>query len=165
MPPITALLHTSNDALRLGRALETLLPCAEILIVDHASADTTRRIAREYGARVVAAESQEEVHRYLDLASHDWILCIQPTESINENLQASLFEWSTLPSPRVASNAAGPLAFSLIVREQGGEHWLDIPSPETRLVPRSWLRWHGLLPAHEPSAVALDGRLLRFALP
>jgi len=28
---ITALLHTSNAAPRLGRALETLLPCAEIL--------------------------------------------------------------------------------------------------------------------------------------
>ena len=31
MPPITALLHTKNDSLGLGRALETLLPCSEIL--------------------------------------------------------------------------------------------------------------------------------------
>ena len=38
MPPITALLHTMNDALRLGRTLEMILPCAEILIVDHRSA-------------------------------------------------------------------------------------------------------------------------------
>jgi glycosyltransferase involved in cell wall biosynthesis len=57
MPPITALLHTTNDALRLGRALETLLPCAEIIIVDHHSADATRRIARDYGARIVTADS------------------------------------------------------------------------------------------------------------
>jgi hypothetical protein len=165
MPPITALLHTKNDALRLGRALETLLPCAEILIVDHHSADATRRIARAYGARVVAAESPDKVHRYLDLASHDWILCIEPAESINENLQASLFEWSKLPSHRVASSAAGGPAFSVFVREQTGERWLDLPAPETRLVPRSWPRWHGQLPAPEPSAVSLEGELLRFVLP
>jgi glycosyltransferase involved in cell wall biosynthesis len=165
MPSITALLHTTNDALRLGRALETLLPCAEILIVDHHSSDATRRIARAYGARVVAAENPDKVDRYLDLASHDWILCIEPAESINENLQASLFEWSTLPSHRVASPAAGALAFSVFVREQTGEHWLDFPAPQTRLVPRNWPRWHGRLPAHEPSAVALEGELLRFALP
>ena len=37
MPPFTALLHTHNDALRLGRALETLFAGSEILIVDHHS--------------------------------------------------------------------------------------------------------------------------------
>jgi len=170
MPPITALLHTTNDGLRLGRALETLLPCAEILIVDHHSTDATRRIARAYGALIVAAESQDaeiqdKVHRYLDLASHDWILCMKPAESINENLQASLFEWSALPSRSVTSGAVGGLAFSVFVREQIGEHWVDVPTPETRLVPRRWPRWHGRLPAPEPSAVSLEGQLLRFALP
>jgi glycosyltransferase involved in cell wall biosynthesis len=169
MPPITALLHTTNDALRLGRALETLLPCAEILIVDHHSSDATRRIARAYGARIVAAESQDaeiqdKVHRYLDLASHDWIFCMKPAESINENLQASLFEWSALPSRNATSSAGSGLAFSVFVREQIGEHWVDVPAPETRLVPRGWPRWLGRLPAPEPSTVALEGQLLRFAL-
>ena len=175
MPPFTALLHTQNDALRLGRALEVLLPCSEILIVDHYSTDATRRIARAYGARVIAAESQDaesqdseshdNVHRYLNLASHDWIFCMQPQESINENLQVSLFEWSAQPSHRVASSAAGGLAFSVFVRTQTGEHWLDLPTPEIRLVPRSWPLWYGRLPAPEPSAVALEGELLRFTLP
>src|ERR1700730_10220583 len=92
MPPITALLHTTNDALRLGRSLETLLPCAEIIIVDHHSADATRRIARAYGARIVTADSQAAAHHYLNLASHDWIFCIEPAESITEELQARVFE-------------------------------------------------------------------------
>jgi glycosyltransferase involved in cell wall biosynthesis len=165
MPPITALLHTTNDALRLGRALEMLLPCVEILVVDHHSSDGTRRIARAYGARVVEADSQYPAHRYLDLATHDWIFCIEPAESINENLQASLYEWSALPNHRVSSSAAGGSAFSVLVREQTGERWFKLPAPETRLVPRNWVRWHGHLPAHEPSAVALEGELLRFTLP
>jgi hypothetical protein len=33
MPKITALLHTHNDALRLGRALDSLRPCDEVLVI------------------------------------------------------------------------------------------------------------------------------------
>ena len=165
MPPITALLHTTNDALRLGRALETLLPCAEILIVDHHSADATRRIAREYGARIVMADRPAPADHYLGLASHDWIFCIDPAESITESLQASLFEWSALPSHSLVGSGTGGLAFSVFVREQAGERWLHIPQPQTRLIPRGWAQWPGRLPAHEPSATTLEGALLRFALP
>jgi hypothetical protein len=165
MPPITALLHTTNDALRLGRALETLLPCAEILIVDHHSADATRHIAREYGARIVAADTHAAANHYLDLARYDWILCMEPAESITEGLQASLFEWSALPSHGVVGGAAGAPAFSLFVREQTGESWLQFPAPETRLIPRGWTQWHGRLPAHEPFALVLEGELLRFSSP
>jgi len=165
MPPITALLHTKNDALRLGRALEMLLPCAEILIVDHHSADATRRIAREYGARIVAADGQATANHYLDLAHSDWILCLKPAESITEGLQASLFEWSATPSHSGVGSDARGSAFSVFVREQTGDGWLELPVPETRLVPRSWALWQGRLPASEPSAIALQGELLRFALP
>ena len=161
MPPITALLHTANDALRLGRTLEMILPCSEIVIVDHDSTDATRRVAREYGARIVVADSDETASRYLDLARYDWILCMQPGESITEGLQASLFEWSALSHESVARG----VAFSVFVREQTGEHWLELPASETRLVPRAWTRWHGRLPAQESSAVPLEGELLRFALP
>jgi hypothetical protein len=161
MPPITALLHTSNAALRLGRTLESLLPCAEVLIVDHHSADGTRRVAREYGARIVSAGSQTPSNHYLDLARHDWILCVEPGESVTEALQASLFEWSALPSHGVVES----VAFSVSVREQTGENWRERPAPETRLVPRGWTLWQGRLPAHEPSAIALEGALLRFTMP
>jgi glycosyltransferase involved in cell wall biosynthesis len=161
MPPFTAMLHTSNDALRLGRALEMLLPCSEILVVDHNSADGTRRIAREYGARIVTADSSAS-NRYLALARHDWILCMRPGESITEGLQASLFEWSALPGGEVAADGS---AYSVFVREQAGGHWLEHPAPETRLVPRGWNRWQGRLPAHDPSALSLQGNLLRFTLP
>ncbi len=165
MPPITALLHTKNDALRLGRALEMLLPCTDIVIVDHHSADATLRVARQYGARVVTADAHPSADRYLGLARHDWILCLDPAESISEGLQASLFEWSVLPTKCDTSGAANGSAFSVFVRQQTGEGWLQLPAPETRLIPRGWTRWHGLLPAREPSAVALEGELLRFASP
>lgn len=130
MPPITALLHTMNDGLRLARALEMLLPCAELLIVDHDSGDGTRRIAREYGARMVAADGRVRENHYLDLARHEWIFCMEPRESISESLQASLFEWSTHPSESMSGGA-----FSVFLREQIGESWVRTPRPETRLIP------------------------------
>ncbi len=161
MSPLTALLHTMNDALRLGRTLESLLPCTEILIADHHSTDSTRRVAREYGARIVDADSHAEVNRYLDLARCDWILCLEPGEAITEALQASLFEWSALPDHGVA----GRPAFSVFVREQKGQTWLAFPAPQIRLVPRGWKLWQDRLPAPESSAIALQGELLRFTFP
>jgi glycosyltransferase involved in cell wall biosynthesis len=162
MPSITALLHTSNDGLRLGRALETLLPCAEVLIVDHHSTDDTLRIAREYGAHTCPVESF--LRRYgLELASCDWILCLDPAETLTEGLQATLFEWSVLPAQGVSHEPA----FAVLVRRQTGigEDWLERPAREIRLVPRSWNLWHGPLPANHPDASLLEGEILRFVYP
>jgi cellulose synthase/poly-beta-1,6-N-acetylglucosamine synthase-like glycosyltransferase len=164
MPPITALLHTRNDAMRLGRALEMLLPCSEVLIVDHHSTDATWRIAREYGAHIVTADTPTANH-YLDLAGFDWIFCIETRESITEGLQASLFEWSAQPSPTAVSGVPDGPAFSVFVRKQTREGWLEPPAPETRLIPRNWTLWRGRLPAPQVSSIALDGKLLRFDLP
>jgi hypothetical protein len=161
MPPITALLHATNAALNLGRALETLLPCTEILIVDHVSSGATRRVAREYGARFVRALPSAAAEQYLHHTSHDWILCIDPAESLTEGLQASLFQWTLLP----AASVAGKPSFSLFVREQVSENWRTCPSPETRLVPRNWTQWNDLLPANSPSSIPLEGELLRLAFP
>jgi glycosyltransferase involved in cell wall biosynthesis len=170
MPPITALLHTANDALRLGRALETLLPCSELLIVDHQSTDATLRVARRYGARVVSSytvlsdaalsHASSAAANCLDLARNDWFLCLDPSESITEGLQATLFEWSSLP----AHSVEGTLGFSVQVRKQVAENWCLLPH-ETRLVPRNWNLWNGRLPAHEPSSITLEGELLRLSFP
>ena len=84
MPPITALLHTENDALRLGRCLETLYPCDHILIVDHGSRDGTVHIAREYGARVVVATSGTSPDQYARSVTPGWILSLEPRESLTE---------------------------------------------------------------------------------
>jgi hypothetical protein len=161
MPPFTALLHTANAALTLGRALETLLPCSEILILDHRSTDATVRIARQYGARVVAVDNRVEARVYLEEARHNWIFCLDPSESISEGLQASLFEWKALP----AFDAGGMRSFSVSVREQIAGDWRIQPTAETRLIPRNWNLWSGLLPAYDPLSIALEGELIRLNHP
>jgi len=159
MPPITALLHTENDELRLGRCLETLHPCDEILIVDHRSQDRTVRIAHEYGAIVLRAEPGASPDFYLRRIGSGWLFCLDPRESLTENLAASLFEWKSL-----SSNSAPAFTFSVFLREETAEGWVDLSVPQTRLIPHNWNRWEGRFPANDPSAVALEGELLRFAL-
>jgi len=182
MASITALLHTENDALRLGRALETVYACDDILVVDHGSRDTTVRVAREYGARVVDARPGASPGDYLQFmklefmklatanlrssnlrsANAGWILCLDPHESLTEKLAASLFEWKSESSP---GEALGAPAFSVFLREETAEGWVEVPAAQTRLVPPTWNSWRGTLPMHEPSAIALEGELLRFVFP
>ncbi len=93
MPKITALLHTRNDALRLGRALDSLRPCDEVLIIDDNSDDDTVRVARANGAHIKTSTPGVTHGAYAMDASHDWILCLRPTEALSEELEASLLEW------------------------------------------------------------------------
>jgi glycosyltransferase involved in cell wall biosynthesis len=158
MPAITAVLHTENDALRLGRALETLYPCDEILIVDHGSRDATIQVARHYGARILAATNETDPDKYLRSRS-GWVLYLDPRESLTESLAASLFEWK---SEEVPADGTG---FSVFLREETFEGWVEHPSAQTRLVPATWKHWAGRFPAADSSAVALEGDLLRFAFP
>jgi glycosyltransferase involved in cell wall biosynthesis len=170
MPKIIALLHTENDLLRIGRCLETLYPCDEIVVVDHGSRDGTVQVAYEYAARVIEATSGAGADSYLRAAnlvssadsraeSLAWTLCIDPRESVSESLAASLYEWKT---EAVHVNAT---AFSVFVREETADGWVRNPVAQTRLVPPGWNRWHGWFPVTEPSAFALEGELLRFIFP
>ena len=160
MPPFSALLHTHNDALRLGRALETLLPCAEILIVDNHSNDTTVRLARRYGARVFSSAALSPPTHYLQHAQSDWILHLNPSESLTEGLQASLFEWSAAAASHFSTQA-----FSVNLLQQLGWQWRQLAEPEIRLVHKQWPHWKGLFPAPDGPSTALQGDLLQLAYP
>ncbi len=147
---LTALIHTHNDALRLGRCLETVYPCDEIVIVDHGSTDRTVQVAQEYGARVISAGTAQP-------NAPGWILCLDPHESLTEGLAASLFEWK-LGAPEAE-------AFSMSLREETVQGWVEQSATQPRLVPAGWKHWQGHLPANEAKARVLEGELLRFAFP
>ena len=156
MPTITALLHTHNDALRIGRALEMLFPCDELVVIDHGSDDATSAIAREYGARIVRERSGIS---FAEMIGGEWIFALEPRESITEALAASLFEWKSEPIPDHVR------AYSVYRREETTEGWIANPIAQTRLVRADWNRWRGYFPEPDELAIALEGDLLRFVFP
>lgn len=158
MPPISAILQTHNDGLRLGRALETLHPCSEIVIVDRGSTDGTLGIAREYGARIVSPRrSSAEILRY---AKHDWLLWLLPNEALSEGLEASLYEWHRAATEDLRTISSA----SARVREETEQGWSIAPL-QTRLIPKTWVHWDGMTPAHDSQSSLLQGDLLHFRLP
>ena len=86
-----------------------------------------------------------------------WILCLDPRESLTERLAASLFEWKA-ESLRGQPSAAG--AFSVFLREETAEGWVEVPTAQTRLVPQDWNSWKGRFPANANAALLLKGELL-----
>ncbi len=155
MPKLSAIIHAHNDALRLGRALESLRPFDDVLVIDHGSSDATAPTAREHGARVIRGVS--EAGSCVDRARHDWIFCLLPNETLSEGLEASLFEFRDL-----AEEPSG--SFSVAVREDTGDGWQNRAS-ETRLVHRHRLSWTAPLPPNDSNSILLEGALLRFRQP
>jgi glycosyltransferase involved in cell wall biosynthesis len=153
---ITGLIHTHNDGARLGRTLESLRVCDELLVVDHGSNDDTFRVAQEYGAVLKTVKWGQEDEALRD-AHHDWILSLLPSEALTESLEASLFEWKLVDHP--ASDA-----FCVEVREEHGGEWSPI-GVSTRLLNRKAHRWKGELPPIYHRGTLLDGVLLRFLTP
>jgi glycosyltransferase involved in cell wall biosynthesis len=169
MAKITALVHTHNDAERIGRALESLRACDEMLVVDHASTDGTVKLARDHGAVVKEGVPGVNPGVYAIDAGHDWILCMLPTEAVSEGLEASLFEWKQRReenSDRAEGDkrAAEPCSVAFQVREETGNGWSELGA-HTRLVNRKGINWFGHLPVDDPNAEMLSGHLLRFHKP
>jgi glycosyltransferase involved in cell wall biosynthesis len=158
MPKITALLHTHNDAPRLGRALDSLRPFDEVLVIDDNSEDDTVRIAHENGAHLKSSIPGVTPGAYAVDASNDWIFCILPNEALSEELGASLAEW------KMQEPNQGVSCCKVRVREQNGQGWQEL-EPEVRLVNRSLVNWVGDLPPGQHCDITLSGELLRFHEP
>jgi glycosyltransferase involved in cell wall biosynthesis len=84
--PFTALVSSRNEAQLLGRCLDSIAFCDEIIVIDIESDDDTVIVAEAHGARVVR-------HQYVPIAEaarvtvapqarHDWLLVVDPDEEV-----------------------------------------------------------------------------------
>ena len=159
MPRFTVLIHTrENDATRLGRTLETLRSSDEIIVVDQSPDEETQSVTRTYGARYLRSIPGVQPGAHAVDSRNDWILCIQPSEAIGEELEASLLEFARDKAP---DDVAG---FAVHVREELNGEWREL-APELRLVDRTKINWTDTLPPNVSHADVLRGHLLRFAEP
>lgn len=151
------MIHTRNDAPRLGRLLETLRPCDEVLLIDDTEDGSVEKIAHDYGATVRKSIPGVSPGAYSMDALHEWILCLLPNESLSEGLEASLFSWKEGEPNREDQ-------FAMALREEKEGKWSELPA-EVRLINRNCVNWTSQLPPNLEGAFVLPGPLLRFDHP
>lgn len=90
---ISAVVITRNEAARIGRCLDSVRWCDEIVVVDSGSVDETVKLARDAGARVIHHEWQgygPQKRFAVAQAAHDWVLCIDADEVVTPQLRAAV---------------------------------------------------------------------------
>jgi len=159
---ISALLHAKNDAQRIGRALDSLRPCDEVIVIDHDSEDETAKIARDHGAMVKKAVPGVEDGTYALDAKHDWVLCLLPCEALSEGLEASLLSWKhQFNGDDGSEQPENVSALAFAVRRETEKGW-EGAHAQTRMVDRRVVNWTTALPPETHGAIVLPGDLLHF---
>ncbi|MFT5434442.1 MAG: hypothetical protein ACI9OJ_005155 [Myxococcota bacterium] len=110
MSEITACIIVRDEEDNLPACLAALSPwVAEVCVVDTGSNDRTVEIAEEFGARLVhfqwSGDFSAARNACLDMASHDWVLCV----NADERLQAS--SGPALKRATLDVDAAAPMAW------------------------------------------------------
>lgn len=105
MNRLTATLITRDEEKNLPRALASLTPADEIVVVDSGSRDRTCEIARQHGARVLErawTDFSDQKNFAAAQAAYDWILSLDADEELSPALQAELRRWKEQPPSAVA---------------------------------------------------------------
>ena len=92
-PPISGVVICLNEADRIGRCLESLSFCDEIVVVDSGSSYGTREIARSYTETVIEQPFLGYVKQKgfaLERAKHDWVICLDADEALSPELAANI---------------------------------------------------------------------------
>jgi glycosyltransferase involved in cell wall biosynthesis len=155
MNPISATIVTLNEEKNIGRAIESLRCCDEVVVVDSGSTDRTVAMAEKRGARVIHREWSgyaQQKNFAAAQASHDWIFSIDADEALGEELEAELMALSqrgldadAYSMPRLAQY------LGKWIRHSG---WY--PDRKVRLYDRRRAKWTGEY-VHE--TVRVDGRV------
>jgi glycosyltransferase involved in cell wall biosynthesis len=149
--PISGVIIAYNEERRLRAAILSLAFCDEVLVVDSGSADRTRQIAEEAGARVVVNTPWPgfSVQRNfaLDQARHDWVLALDADERISPALREEIE--TTCTRGFTAAAYRMPRVSFYLGRWVRRTDWY--PDRQTRLFDRRRARWHGTI--HESAKV------------
>jgi glycosyltransferase involved in cell wall biosynthesis len=153
---ISATIVTFNEEKNIGRAIESLLCCDEIIVVDSGSTDRTVSIAQQRGACVTVREwpgYAQQKNFAASLASYDWVFSIDADEALGEELEAEIM--ALKEKPFAADGYSMPRLAQYLGKWIRHSGWY--PDRKIRLYDRRKGRWTGEY-VHE--TVRVDGRVL-----
>jgi glycosyltransferase involved in cell wall biosynthesis len=127
--PVTIILPVHNEEKNIRGCLSTVLFADQILVVDGASTDHTRRIAAEYPITIIdAANDFAEPQRLkaLAFARHPWVFFIDADERVTEALASSIAD-------AVAHNSKSAAAYRVCRRNLYRNRPLHVNNPDWQL--------------------------------
>jgi glycosyltransferase involved in cell wall biosynthesis len=164
--PISGVVICLNEADRIGRCLESLSFCDEIVVVDSGSLDGTREIARKYTETVIEQPFLgyvEQKNFALEHAKNDWVICLDADEALSPELAANIRGALARDDGNIAGYSLDRVTHYLGVWHDRGEWY---PDWQLRFFRRSRGRFAGLDPHDrvelEGPVARLPGRLLHW---
>ena len=93
-PMISAVVLAHNSGDTIGKTLQSLEWCDEVIVVDDDSTDNTREIARTHKARVVKRKLEDDFaaqrNSGLSMAKGDWVLFVDSDEVVTPELAGEI---------------------------------------------------------------------------
>ena len=151
---ISATIITFNEAGNIRAACESVAWADEIVVVDSESADKTREIAAECGARVITHSwpgFAEQKQFAAEAATHDWIFSLDADERLSEELRNSIEELRGTNESDLADGYSIARRASYMGKWIRGGGWY--PDRQLRLYRKSRGRWVG---PHIHESVKMD---------
>jgi len=154
-PPVSAAIICYNEQANIGRCLDALGWCEDIVVVDSGSTDDTLAIVRQYPKTKILYRRFDtyvkQKNHALDHCDHDWVLSVDADEVLTPQL---IDEIHRLPF----DTAGYQIAIRPFLGNQEIKHGTWNPGYKLRLFRKSLGRWGGSSP-HEH--VVLRGRSRR----
>jgi len=160
MIKISGIIIARNEEKMIGEALDSLLFCDEILVIDNGSTDKTKQIAESKNAKIYELRTNDfsELRNFaLNKAEGDWVLYLDADERIDDELKNSIKE--------NISNDSKYSAFFLKRKNYyfGSHEWPYIEKLERLFKKEKLKQWQGKL--HESPIIDGEvGRLHGFIL-
>jgi len=93
--PISLCIVTLNEEDNIQRCIESVTFASDIVILDSGSTDKTKDLALRLGARVFEEPWKGfglQKQRAVELALHDWVLCLDADEELSFELATEIYE-------------------------------------------------------------------------
>ncbi len=167
--PLSVVILSHNEAPNLPRSIDAARDCAEVVVLDDGSTDSSQTVARSRGARVVEhafesfADQRNWAMQHAGLRN-DWVLHVDADEAMTPEALREIA--ALLPALQVSKVGFLPRKMML------GDRWLrfsaDYPVYVARLIhqqgPRFVMRGHGeVIDAPPDAAVYLREPMLHYA--
>ncbi|MGI8469889.1 MAG: glycosyltransferase family 2 protein [Pyrinomonadaceae bacterium] len=143
---ISACVIAFNEEKNIRRAIESVLWADEILVVDSESADATREIADELGAKVIVQKwlgFAKQKQFAADAAAHAWILSLDADEEISADLRDEINNLKNFPEENLARGYKIPRLTFYMNRPIRHGGWY--PDWQLRFFNRGFGKWKDVL--------------------